>query len=211
MDTTGDERVRVRPRASLGRAWLYSALVAGVPLFGVLYWISAEQGNWRRVLVVQVILVFVVAIVWTRHAGAFAEVGERTVTKQAFFGSSIVPRDRIATARMMSTWRQGSSEAIPQLLLLDADGRTLLRMDGTFWDADSMERIARAVGVPIERDEAPSATKEFLAENPTAAYFYEGRPWIAVLGISLAFAGAFLVMSWIMYAIGVPTVVSLRL
>lgn len=211
MDTTGDERVRVRPRASLGRAWLYSAIVAGVPLFGVLYWISAEQGNWRRVLVVQVILVFVAALIWTRHAGAFTEVGEQTVTKQAFFGSAIVPRDRIATARMLSTWRQGSSESIPQLLLLDPQGTTLLRMDGTFWDAESMERIARGVGVPIERDEAPSATKEFLTDHPTAAYFYEGRPWIAVLGISVAFAGAFLIMSWIMYAIGVPTALSLPL
>ena len=190
MDTTGDDRVRVRPRASLGRAWLYSAIVAGVPLFGVLYWISAEQGNWRRVLVVQVILVFAAALIWTRHAGAFTEVGDTTVTKQAFFGSSIVPRDRIATARMMSTWRQGSSEAIPQLLLQDARGHTLLRMDGTFWDADSMEQIARAVGVPIERDDAPSAAKEFLTDHPTAAYFYEGRPWIPVLAISLESAGA---------------------
>lgn len=198
------DRVRVLPRASLGRAWLIAAIVAGLPLFGVLYWLSMEQGSWRRVLVVQVLLVVAAALIWTRHTGAFAEVGERTVTKQAFVGSAIVPRDRIAEARIVTTWRHGSSEAVPQLLLLDSDGHTLLRMDGTFWDLDSMQRIAAATGVTVTHDVEPRAAKEFLTEHPTAAYFYEGRPWIAILGISLAFATSFVVMSWIMYAIGAP-------
>lgn len=199
------DSVRVLPRASLGRAWLIAALVAGLPLFGVLYWLSLEQGSWRRVLVVQVLLVAASALVWTRHTGAFAEVGERTVTKQAFIGSTIIPRDRIAEARIVTTWRHGSSEAVPQLLLLDEDGHTLLRMDGTFWDLDSMERIAEATGVTISHDVEPTAAKEFLTEHPTAAYFYEGKPWIAILGIALAVAGAFVVMSWILHAIGSPS------
>jgi hypothetical protein len=205
------DRVRVLPRASLGRAWLIAALVSGLPLFSVLYWLSMEQGSWRRVLVVQVILVVIAALIWTRHTGAFTEVGERTVTKQAFFGSTIVPRDRITEARLVTTWRHGSSEAVPQLLLLDEHGHTLLRMDGTFWDQESMERIAAATGVTVTHEVEPSAAKEFLTEHPTAAYFYEGRPWIAILGISLAFATAFVVMSWIMYAIGAPSALGMPL
>ncbi|MGX5680898.1 hypothetical protein [Schumannella luteola] len=201
--------VHVRPRESLGRTGLIASLVGGVPLFGVLYWLSASQGSWRRVLVVHVLVVAIVTFGWTRHHGAFAEVTASRVVKQAFFRRRVVERDRIASTLLAHTWRPGSSEAVPQLLLLDADGVTIMRFRGAFWSIEAMQAIAAELQVPTTVAPETISLKEFYEENPRSAYWYEGRPWVAAGGVALAFAGAFLVMSWIMLAIGAPSTLSL--
>ncbi|MDO7881006.1 hypothetical protein [Antiquaquibacter soli] len=201
--------MRVTPRESLAHTGLIASLVGGIPLFGVLYWLSASQGSWRRVLAVHVVAVAVVAFGWIRHRGAFAEVTATRVIKQAFFRRHVIDRDRIASALIGHTWRPGSSEAVPQLLLRDADDRTLLRLRGTFWTLTSMESLVDAVRVPVTVDPETISLREFYEAHPDSAYWYEGRPWVSVLGIAVAFAGAFVIMSWIMFAIGVPSTLSL--
>lgn len=196
--------VRVRPRESLVRTGLVASVVGGVPLLAVLYWLSLVQGSWRRVLVVHVLAVVVLLLAWLRHRGSFAEVTRTHLIKQAFFRRRVVEREQIASAIIVHTWRAGSSDAVPQLLIRDAAESTLVRFRGAFWSMEAMETIAHGLQVPVTIAPETMTLPEFYAEHPHSAYWYEGRLWVTVAGVVVAFAGAFLVMSWIMLAIGAP-------
>lgn len=199
----------VRPRDSLGRTWMLAVVIAGVPFFGVLYWLASQNGSWRQVVVFQVLGLGIAAFVWIRHNGAYAQVTETAIEKQAFFVRRSVDRADVASVVLVDTWRPGVSEATREMLLKNAEGHTILRLRGTFWSADAQEALAHALGVPVLHDTTPVTSKEFLAAHPGAAYWYEDKAWVAVAGISVAFATAFLLMSWIMHAIGSPSALHL--
>lgn len=201
--------LRVLPRRSLLRAGLVSALVAGLPLFSVLYWLSASQGSWRRVLVVHVLAVTIGVFAWIRYHGAYLDVTADRLVKQGFFRLRVVERSAIASVVLSQTWRTGSSEAVPQLVVLDEDGVCIGRLRGAFWTRESMESVAEALQVPVHVEPDTISLREFYELHPGSAYWYEGRPWISAAGVAVAFAGAFVVMSWIMLAIGAPSAFSL--
>ncbi|NYF11693.1 hypothetical protein HDC94_002849 [Leifsonia sp. AK011] len=208
MDSTTTPVVSVRPRRSLGRAWLAAAIIGGIPLFGAMYWLASQGGEWRQVLVVQIVMIGVGALVWVRHTGAFAQVTESTITKQSFVAGSVVQREDVASVVMVETWRPGSSDSHAEMLLKDSTGHTLMRFDGTFWSAQSMATLTEAIGAPVVHESAPVTSKEFLAQHPGAGYWYEGKLWLAIVGIVLAFGVAFLGMSWIMHAIGATSIMN---
>ncbi len=209
MKSERSTRASVRPRRSLGRAWLAAALIGGVPLFGALYWLAAQAGDWRQVVVVQVVMVGAAALVWVRHTGAFAEVTDSTVTKQSFLFGKVVGREDVASIVMAETWRPGSSESRREMLLKDSSGRSLLRFDGTFWSPNAMDAVAAGIGAPIITETTPVTSKEFLSQHPGASYWYEGKLWLAIVGIVVAFGVAFLGMSWIMHAIGANSIINI--
>ena len=202
-------RASVRPRRSLGRAWLSAAIIGSIPLFGALYWLASQGGDWRQVLVVQVVAIGLGALVWVRHAGAFAQVTDTTITKQAFFSGFVVNRADVASVVIANTWRPGSTDSHREMLLKDASGATLMRFGGSFWSTAAIDALVEGIGAPVVHDETPVSSKEFLALHPGAAYWYEGKAWVAVAGIVVAFAFAFVAMSWIMHAIGADSVLSL--
>lgn len=201
--------VAVRPRESLARAGLIAALVAGVPLFGVLYWLSASQGSWRRVLVIHVLIVGLSAFAWIRYHGSYTEVTPEQLIKQAFFKRRVVDRELIGSTLIGQTWRPGSSETVPQLLVLGHDGECLVRLRGAYWSQEAMEAVAASLAVHCVRESHPVTLKEFYEEHPHAAYWYEGKAWVSIAGVIAAFAGAFVVVSWIMMAIGSHSLFSL--
>ena len=201
--------VRVAARGSVLRSTIYAAIAAGVPLFGVLYWLSLSQGSWPRVVIVQVIYMGFFAIIAVRHFGAFVEVTSTTVTKQALFVRTTLSRADVASSYLVDTHTSNSPELLPQLLLSDAKGTRLMRMRGTFWSRDDMLRVAEAIGAPLTVEPEPMTPKEFYALRPGIAYWYEGKLWLAIVGIVLAFGFAYLAVTWLMAAIGVPSVWSL--
>lgn len=196
---------RVRPRESLVRAGLVALVIGGIPLFGVLYWLSLAQGSWRRVLAVNIVAAAIAAFAWMRHHRAYTEVTASHFIKQAYFRRRTVPRERIAATLIAHTWRPGSSEAIPQLLILDSAGQCLVRLRGTVWSLESMQTLATALAVPSFVEPETMTLREFYAENPSTAYWYEGKPWVAVAGVLVGFEGSFVATSWIMTAIGAPS------
>ena len=201
--------IRVAARGSVLRNTIYAAVAAGIPLFGVLYWLSIAQGNWLRVLVVQAIYIGLFALIAVRHFGAYVEVTSTTVTTQALFVRSTLNRADVASSYLVDTHTSNSAELLPQLLVLDAKGGRLMRMRGTFWSRDDMLRIAEAIGAPLTVETQPMTLKEFYALRPGTAYWYEGKLWLGIVGIVLAFGFAYLAVTWLMAAIGVPSVWSL--
>lgn len=205
-DAIPHTEVLIRPRRSLLRTGLVAVIVAGVPLFAVLYWLAVSQGSWQRVLIVEVILLACCAVLWWRFRVSFVRVDGTLLTKQAFAHRTVVERADVATILLAETYRGTSSDTIPQLLALDAAGARLLRLRGTFWAREDMVRIAEAIGAPITTELVPMTSREYYLLHPGVAYWYEGRPWLAVVGILIAGAIAAATISWLMSAAGVPFV-----
>ncbi|MDH6181892.1 hypothetical protein M2152_002074 [Microbacteriaceae bacterium SG_E_30_P1] len=197
--------VEVKPRASLGRAWIAGTIVGAVPLFGVLYWLACDHGDWRAILALQIFVTGVAVLVWLRQRHAFAAVTEQTVLKQSFFLRYTVRRADVATAVIARAWRNGSSESRTELLLKNDADHTIMRFSGTFWSDEDIDAVAEAVGATVVHETTPLSSREFFSRHPGAAYWYEGRPWVAVIGVGVAFAAAFLAVSVIMQAIGAPS------
>jgi len=82
-------------------------------------------------------------------------------------------------------------------------------MRGTFWSREDMLTIAEAIGAPLTVEREPMTLAEFYALRPGIAYWYEGKLWLTVLGIVLAFAASYFLLSALMAAIGVPSLLSL--
>ena len=195
---------RIRPREVLLRNLLLSAIIGGVPLFGVLFWLSITQGSWIRVLVVFAGFIAAVLVTAARHQAVFVVVTATTITKQAFARRTVVQVSDVATTSIGHTYRGSSSETLPQFIATGADGQVIFRLGGLFWSEDDMEKVATAIGARKVLIAEPMTLKEFYALAPGAAYWYEGKPWVGVLGIVVAFLAALAIVWWLMSAIGVP-------
>ena len=203
--------VRVRARPSLLHSGVFGAVAAGIPLFAVLYSLALAHGSWLRVLVVQVIYMALFAALLLRHRGVFVQVTATTITKQALFVRTVLNRSDVASLHMADTHHATSEDLVPQLIALDAAGKRLFRMRGTFWARESMLAVCAAIGAPLVIEPQPMSMKEFYALRPGIAYWYEGRVWVAVTGIALGVGLGYIVVAWLLAAIGAPGVFSLPL
>lgn len=200
--------VRVRARDSLLHSGVFGAVAAGIPLFAVLYSLAVAQGSWLRVLVVQVIFMALFAALVLRHLGAFVEVTATTITKQTLFVRTVVKRSDVASLHMADTYHTSSEDLVPQMFALDAAGKRLLRMRGTFWARENMLAVCAAIGAPLVIEPRPLTTKEFYALAPGIAYWYEGRAWVAAAGIVVALGVGYIAVGWLLTAIGTPGILS---
>lgn len=199
-----DAAISIRPRDALLRNGLISSVVAGVPLFGVLFWVAFDNGTWGSVFVVLFIFLLFVFIGVLRFHAAYVTVTETTITKQAFAKLTVVDRKKVANVLIAHTYRNGSSETIPQLVARAADGSTLLRMRGVYWTLEGMLAVADALGVPVFTENDPLTLDEFYEIVPDAPYWYEGKPALVVGGIVAAFIASLVAVSWLMSALGLP-------
>ena len=204
MHTRVSAGIVVRPRETLLRNGLISSLVAGVPLFAVMYWMAFNQGNWGNVFVVQFVFLLFVFIGVVRYHAAFVEVTETTVTKQAFAKLTIVDKADVANELIAETYRDGSSDTAPQFVARGFDGQTLFRLRGIYWSHEAMVRIASAIGAPVFTENDPLTLEEFYELVPDAPYWYEGKLWVLVGGVVVAFGLCLALVSWLMSALGLP-------
>lgn len=196
--------VIVRARTSLLRNGLISSVVAGVPLFGVLYWLAFTQGNWGNVFIVQFVFLVFVLIGVLRYHAAFVQVTESSLVRQGFVRLTIVDRDEVASVLIANIYRDGSHETLPQLVARNTDGETIFRMRGLYWSREAMDAVASALAAPIFLDNDPITLEEFYEIAPGTANWYEGKRWIAIVAILLTFTASLAVISWLMTALGLP-------
>lgn len=201
---TDSMSVVVRPRSELLRNMLLSSIVAGVPLFGVLYWLALTQGNWGRVFVVQLVFLLFVLMGVVRYYTAYVRVTPETIRKQGFVRLTVVDRADVASVLIVDTYRDGSHETLPQLLARNTEGVAVFRMRGIYWSRDSMDAVSAALGVPTILEEHPFTLEEFYDLAPGTAHWYERQRWIPVAVIAVAFLASLVVTSWLMTAVGLP-------
>lgn len=180
----------MRLKPSLLRNTLIAAAVGGVPLFGVLTWLGVVHGTIVLVIVSLIVVVFAVTVTAWRHVESFVRVEGGKIHKVTFISDRVIPTADVAQIVICETDDSASPETVPQLLALGDDGRRLFRMRGLYWSLDDMHAVADAIGAPVGVDATPMTSRQFYAKYRGAAYWYEGRPWLAAIGILIVAAVA---------------------
>jgi hypothetical protein len=189
MTTTSAVTVRLKP--SLLRNTLIAVAVGGVPLFGVLTWLGIVHGTLVLVIIAFIVVVFAVTFTAWRHDHSYVRVLERQVRKVTYASDRVIPVADVDQIVICETDDSSSPDTVPQLLALDAEGKRLFRMRGLYWSIEDMHVVANAIGAPVAIDTAQLTPKQFYVKYRGAAYWYEGKPWLTVLGIAVAVAVAF--------------------
>lgn len=196
--------VRVTPKRSLFRTGLWSLVATIVPLFGALLLLASDD-ELVSVIALLGVVVTVAGAVWIRYASTFVGVSPAEVVERGFAGRLIrTPVDRVERALIADTYRVNAPDTLPQLVLWGADGERVLRMRGTFWVPADMERVADAVGVPLERRSDPLTRAEFFAENPASEYWFDNRRWLLVAGIAVTGVAILVATLALMTMAGIP-------
>lgn len=196
--------VHLHPCPNVARSVLIAALIAGLPLFAVLYWLAAAHGNWPRVLILNAAALLVGLALWILYRTSYVRVDSTALTVRSLVRRTTVPRGAIAAVEIAHTWRSASFESEPQLLVLDRDGTCLTRLRGAVWSLESMRTVAASLDVPIVEQPDTVTLRELFAQHPTSRKWFEGHLWTGVAGVTTAFVAAFVVTSWIRTAIGTP-------
>jgi hypothetical protein len=181
----------VRPKRALLRNGLLALGIGGIPLFGVMIWLGAIHGTLVLAIGAVVLTVFVAAVVAWRYTELVIGVEDGFVREVGFTSVHELPVASVARIVIAETDQSSSPETVSQLIALGHDGQRAFRMRGLYWSIESMHAVADAIGAPLAIDTTPMNPKQFHAKYSGAAYWYEGRPWLAILGIGVAGVAAF--------------------
>lgn len=196
---THEATVRVLPRRSLARSATLTGVFSLSPVLIAVLWLTLPSGRWVDVLAVALGVVVIGLAMYWRYRVSFAAVTATEFVKRGWLPGFVrLRRDSIETLVLVSTYRDHSTETYPQLLALDASGRRLFRMRGTYWSEESVATVVEALGTPTVTLPRPLTRREFFAAYPDSPYWYESRPWIGltVVGVLFALASGALVATF---------------
>jgi hypothetical protein len=180
-----DYVIALRPRPGLMHTGLLSYLLLSIPLFGAMYVLSVPHGPWSGVLIFQLLTLLVVGLAYVQYRRTYIGVTPESLEERGFFSRVVsIPLAGVQSAVLVETYRSSSAETVHQLLLAGVDGQRMLRMRGTFWNEAAMRQLVATLGIPISERSDPMTKKAFFTEYPGSAYWFENRPFIAILAIA---------------------------
>ncbi|MGR2753388.1 hypothetical protein [Agromyces arachidis] len=168
----------LRPRPTLARSIGFPVLALAVPLLATVAWVASSLGRAALVATAGATLVFLglAALTWHRYLRTRIQAGPDGLVECGFFGRvRRVARSDVAGVLRIHTYRGDTLETVAQLFVVDAAGRCLVRMRGTFWDDAAMDAIAPALGVPEWHRTEPVTLAELRASDDGLLYWFEGR------------------------------------
>jgi hypothetical protein len=164
----------IRPKRSLLRAGILTAVVLTTPLFAVLYWYTSAHGTWHWVLAAHLFVALLCALAVLRQTKIFAGVtAERLVGNGIFSRTVSVPIAGIQGVVFAKVYPRDSPETATQFVALDPTGRCRFRMRGQYWHLADLEAIAAALGVEVTQDPQPLNQHEFFEKYPGSKYWFE--------------------------------------
>jgi hypothetical protein len=179
--SAGERGLRVlilRPRPTLARSIGLPVLALAVPLFGTVVWVLGPLGPPAMAAAVAGLLVFagLAALTWHRYRRTQIQVSRQGLVERGFFGRvQRVPREDVAGVLRLETYRGDTLETVPQLFVVDREGRCLVRMRGTFWDDAAMDAVAPMLEVNQSVRNEPVTLSELRASDPHLLYWFEGH------------------------------------
>lgn len=173
--------VHMRPKFALMRTAVITFFITSVPLFGVLHWYTAGHDLWFELLAIQVTLAAACALVFWRQTTVFSGLTATTLEGSGIFSPrTVVPLDEVQQIVFVPVYRSQPDDASVQFLALNRDGYCVFRMRGHFWHDSDLDEIARATGREIVVERVPLLEKEFFADYPGSAYWFEKSPAVRV-------------------------------
>lgn len=193
-------RTDPRRRLDLPRSLFYRGLFAAIafigPVFGVLYILVLPDGPWRAVVVAQiaVVLLAVAASIAYVRSAIWMGPDSATITERGFFGRLVhFDKSEVESILRANVYTSDGSECRPQLVVLGANNRRLLRMRGQYWTIDDMNAVVEELEVPVFTIPGTVSTSELRRDYPHALYLLERYPSLVVLisiGATALTAGA---------------------
>jgi hypothetical protein len=181
---------RLRPHSHLFREGFISVVAFSTPVFLVLYWLTAANGRWLVVFVLQVIATALVTLATLGYFGVAIWVSPDAVAERGFFGrKTTFARSQIGSIVIAETQSPSSREPTAQLFICDPTGRLLVRMRGQFWSRENMDLVRSTLDVPATRVPEAVTTGQLRQDFPDLLYWFERHPLVA----GVVFAGVVVV------------------
>jgi hypothetical protein len=186
-----DFEVIAVPRRSIARTAVLTAVLSLAPVLVALFWLTWSTDRWPAVLWAADVAVVVGLVMYWRFRVSYAGVSPTEFFKRGWLPGSVrLPRDSVATLLLAHTYRGASTETVPQLVALDAEGRVLFRMRGGYWPEEAIGAVTEALGSAVTTVSRPMSAAEFYRTWPESRSWYEGRRWLSTTLVVLVFGAA---------------------
>lgn len=180
MNETGQqvEATRVfRPKRILWfGAWMTFAALT-LPLFFALYFLTIPTGRWVPFAIAHVVLVLLFAAVAQRLKAACLVLAPDGIREREYLSRMVfTPVEAIAIVIVVKLADSYGDDASRQLFMLDAEGRTLLRLRGPLWHSAEFDRVIEFYPVPVRFVEPVMTWPEFRRTFGSNLSWWERRP-----------------------------------
>jgi hypothetical protein len=191
-----DRETFVRPVRALGRTALLSGALSLVPVFVVLLWLSLGSTSWPFVVASELVVTAAFFTVYIRFRRVYSAVtATHFIKRRMLLNRVVVELARVDRVVVTHVYRAGTSDALMQLLALDADGTRLFALNELFWSRRSIRAVSDALGIPTSTTSAAMSRAEYYRRFPTARTWYANRLLVFVALAAAVAAMAFIVIA----------------
>ncbi|UOE44266.1 hypothetical protein [Agromyces larvae] len=145
-----------------------------VPFLLLAAWVLPDPVSRAVIVGFTVALIVAVWWAWVRFRRTEVTASRYGIVETGFLGGvHVVPARSIARIIRLQLYRGASLETSNQLFAVDRDGYCLLRLRGAFWDCESMDEVAAALGVEEEVRPEPVTVSELRRTDARMLYWWE--------------------------------------
>ena len=204
-DGTHLVRVRVRPKRSLIRGGILTAVIVPLPIFAALLFFGLANGSWAIALIGEGLCMLLGWLGFLLFRGTYVAVTTTSIVEKGFFGrTTSAPLSEVESVVLARTYSGSTVDTLPQLIVRDSSGVRLLRLRGIFWTEESMRAVVDSIGGAAELPSEAMTSAEFFERYSGSAYWFENRPLVAGIAIAVLLAGCVGVVLGLMHLLGQP-------
>jgi hypothetical protein len=176
----------VRPRPiPAGYPWWVALIATGIGVPSLLLRMRTP-GSIAQVVLAATVIAMLAGVVlhWLYRHRRMVVVDDMTVRRVSLFGASrVIPRSDIASLAFPIIMTMNPRVAVePRLLILDANGRCLLRLTRYYPTDDDAAQLAAALRVPVPANSSRPTTASRLRRTiPGAVSWTEAHPYLTSL------------------------------
>ena len=156
----------------------YGPLVAAAIIGSVLF------GDLRLRIVstsIALLLGLGLSVAYQRRARIF--ISPTRLGRRGWLGTWWVPRSDLERGLLLERLAGRDGSSTRELFLFDPAGARVVRISGGVWGNKNLDRVARALAVPLKKVERAVSLKELPAIEPRALRFFERHHYVALFGI----------------------------
>lgn len=134
--------------------------------------------------------VLLAALIGLRVRSVFLELRPEGIREGGFFGAiSETPLDEIVAVLIVDVFTGSTMGSARQVFVLDAGGRTRVRVHARYWEAGTAEAIAAAYPARVAQVPGPVSRREFRRAYAPHLSWHERHPWLTTVVVGAASLG----------------------
>ena len=177
---TNDGTVRLRPRRSLLWNGVLVLAIVPLPIIVTIFTLGLHSRSWHIAVIAECVVIGIFLIGFFLLHNTYVTISTTHLTERGFFARTVTTAiSEVRSIVIVQTFRNSSSETVPQLIVRNGNGQRLLRMRGVFWSEESMRAAVAAIGVPLDEPMEPLTAHQFFEQYAGTAYWFEDRRGLA--------------------------------